>query len=297
MSLKTTVIKVKSAFHRLESNYLPLIKGRQTALLVFTGLAGYLSAYPVPIQAWRLFHLIGTLFLTISGSTIINMWFDRDIDAKMQRTCHRPLVTGQVKASESLFLGLILLILGLGWSLSFSAVYTSIALVGIFFEIVIYTFWLKRRTAWSFLIGGIAGGMPILGGRALALGEVDRYGLLLALIVLLWIPTHNLSFTILRNGDYLRSGVPTFPAVYGPGATHRLIAFSSVLLAIITTIILISIKLVPITLYVFLAFQVGLVGLAFMTWFRSSAELSDRLFKYATIYLMCSIFVLVANSF
>ncbi len=116
---------------------------------------------------------MGTLFLTISGSTIINMWFDRDIDAKMLRTCHRPLVTGQVKASESLFLGLALLVLGLGWSLSLSVVYTSIALLGIFFEIVIYTFWLKRRTAWSVLLGGLAGGMPILGGRVLAIGEVD----------------------------------------------------------------------------------------------------------------------------
>jgi protoheme IX farnesyltransferase len=276
---------------------MPLIKGRQTVLLVITGLAGYLSAYPFPIHIGRLFHLMGTLFLTISGSTIINMWFDRDIDAKMLRTCHRPLVTGQIKASESLFLGLALLILGLGWSLSLSVVYTSIALVGIFFEIVIYTFWLKRRTAWSILLGGLAGGMPILGGRALAMGEVDRFGLLLALIVLLWIPTHNLSFAILRLDDYQRAGVPTFPSVYGSGATYRLIAFSSVLLAIIMTIFLINMELVPITLYVFIGFQVGLVGLALMAWFRSSAELSAGLFRYATIYLFCCMFVVAANAF
>ena len=288
---------LRSVYHKLESNYLPLIKGRQTALLVITGLAGYLSAYPFPIHIGHLVHLTGTLFLTISGSTIINMWFDSDIDAKMLRTCHRPLVTGQVKASESLFLGLALLVLGLGWSLSLSVVYTAIALVGIFFEIVIYTFWLKRRTAWSILLGGLAGSMPILGGRALAMGEVDRFGLLLALIVLLWIPTHNLSFAILRLDDYQRAGVPTFPSVYGSGATYRLIAFSSLLLAIIMTMFLIGMELVPITLYVFIGFQVGLVGLALMAWFRSSAELSAGLFRYATIYLFCCMFVLAANAF
>ncbi len=293
----TAVLNFRFIYHQLESNYMPLIKGRQTALLVVTGLAGYLSAYPFPIHIGRLFQLIGTLFLTISGSTIINMWFDRDIDAQMLRTCHRPLATGQVKPGQSLFLGLALLVLGLGWSLSLSVVYASIALLGIFFEIVIYTFWLKRRTAWSVILGGLAGGMPILGGRVLALGEVDKFGLLLALVVLLWIPTHNLSFAILRSDDYRRAGLPTFPSVYGSGATYRLIAFSSVLLALIMTILLIGLQLAPIILYVLIGFQVGLVGLALMAWFRSSAKLSAGLFKYATIYLFCCMVVLAANAF
>lgn len=291
------MLNLKSVYHKLGSNYMPLIKGRQTALLVVTGLAGYLSAYPFPIHIWRLFSLVGTLFLTISGSTIINMWFDRDIDARMLRTCHRPLATGQVKANQSLFLGLALLVLGLGWSLSLSVVYASVALVGIFFEIVVYTFWLKRRTAWSVIVGGLAGGMPILGGRVLAIGELDRFGLLLALIVLLWIPTHNLSFAILRLDDYRRAGVPTFPSVYGSGATYRLIAFSSALLAIIMTVFLIGMQLAPVILYVFIGFQLGLVGLALMAWFRSSAELSASLFRYATIYLFCCMFVLAAQAF
>lgn len=291
------MLNVSSVYRKLETNYFPLIKGRQTALLLVTGLAGYLSAYPFPIHFWRLFQLLGTLFLTISGSTIINMWFDRDIDAKMLRTCNRPLATGQVKAGQSLFLGLALLVVGLGWSLSLSVAYASIALLGIFLETVIYTFWLKRRTAWSVILGGLAGGMPVLGGRVLALGEVDRVGLLLALIVLLWIPTHNLSFAILRQDDYQRAGVPTFPSVYGSGATYRLIAFSSLLLAIIMTIFLIGLGLVPVILYVFIGFQVGLAGLALMAWFRSSAELSASLFKYATVYLFCCMLVLAANAF
>jgi heme o synthase len=291
------VLSVRSVYHKLRSDYLPLIKGRQTALLLITGLAGYLSAYPFPIHFGRLFQLIGTLFLTISGSTILNMWFDRDIDAQMRRTCHRPLATGQVKAKESLYLGLALLFLGLGWSLSLSVVFALIALVGSFFEIVIYTFWLKRRTAWSVILGGLAGGMPILGGRVLAIGEVDRFGLLLALVVLLWIPTHNLSFAILQQDDYQRAGVPTIPSVYGFGATYRLIAFSSVLLAVIMTILLTGMGLAPIALYVLVGFQVGLAGLALLAWFRSSAELSASLFRYATIYLFCCMFVLAAQAF
>src|SRR5215510_14501327 len=79
--------------------YWPLIKSLQTGLLLSTGLAGYLSSRP-PFSIWLLLGLMVSLFLAISGSTIMNMWYDRDIDAKMRRTHIRPTASGQLDQRE-----------------------------------------------------------------------------------------------------------------------------------------------------------------------------------------------------
>jgi len=93
--------------------YLQLIKSLQTDLLLVTGLTGYISAR-CPITNWQtMVGLIGSLFLTISGSTVLNMVFDRDIDVKMNRTTHRPIPSGKVSAVEALLLGLVLSFLGI----------------------------------------------------------------------------------------------------------------------------------------------------------------------------------------
>ena len=97
-------------------NYLKLIKSMQTGLLLVTGVAGYVSAN-CPIMSWQsLLSLAGSLFLAIAGSTILNMVWDRDIDSKMSRTSHRPLVTGEVRTGEALTVGLLVSAIGIGWA-------------------------------------------------------------------------------------------------------------------------------------------------------------------------------------
>src|SRR5512136_84710 len=92
----------------------PLTKSLQTGLLLSTGLAGYMTAR-CPVMHWYDFlGLAVSLFLAISGSTILNMWYDRDIDSVMNRTHHRPLADGRVKPGEALRLGLVLSALGIG---------------------------------------------------------------------------------------------------------------------------------------------------------------------------------------
>ena len=83
---------------------------------------------------------------------------------------------------------------------------------GLFFDVVIYTLWLKRRTPWSIVWGGISGGMPILAGRVLAVGRIEWIGVVLALAVLFWIPTHILTFSMRYREDYANAGIPTIPA-------------------------------------------------------------------------------------
>ena len=122
--------------------------------------------------------------------------------------------------------------LGVGLALSIDLLYGLIVFAGLFFDVVVYTIWLKRRTCWSIVWGGISGGMPILAGRALGLGYVDGIGILLSLGILFWIPTHILTFSMRYFDDYQAAGVPTFPSTYGFGFTRLTIAVSSILAAL-----------------------------------------------------------------
>ncbi len=159
--------------------YWSLTKSLQTGLLLATGLAGYMTAR-CPVMHWYDFlGLAVSLFLAIAGSTIINMWYDRDIDAVMNRTHHRPMADGRVAPAEALRLGLVFSVLGVGMAIAMSPLYGLIVFAGLFFDVVIYTLWLKRRTCWSIIWGGIAGGMPILAGRAFGTGSIDGIGILL----------------------------------------------------------------------------------------------------------------------
>jgi protoheme IX farnesyltransferase len=140
------------------------------------------------------------------------MWWDRDIDARMPRTQKRPTSRGEVSGGEALRLGLALSVLGVGWAVWMGALYGVVVFAGLFFDVVVYSMWLKRRTCWSIVWGGISGAMPILAGRVLAVGQVDMVGLLLAGAVLFWIPTHTLTFSMKFARDYAAAGVPTFPS-------------------------------------------------------------------------------------
>src|SRR4030066_1591954 len=107
-----------ASIHRISPkarNFLPLFKSLQTGLLLSTGVAGYLSAHTAPHMG-VLAGLSVSLFLAISGSTILNMWYDCDIDTVMNRTHNRPLASGKVTKHEALWLGLILSFAGVGWA-------------------------------------------------------------------------------------------------------------------------------------------------------------------------------------
>lgn len=285
---------VKTTAARLRA-YWTLLKSLQTGLLVITGLAGYMSAR-CPLTSWQtLLPLIGSLALAIGGSTVLNMVYDRDIDFKMTRTCHRPLPLRLVKVKEAALLGLLLVGLGLGWAFWLGTLYGLVVLAGVFSNLVIYTLWLKRRTAWSFVGGGIAGGMPILAGRVLGMGQVDLIGILLALVVLFWIPTHIVTFSIKYAGDYRRAGVPVLPNTHGERLAGLVISLSSVL----TTVSMITaawfIGLGWGYFYAVFAMSIVLLGLAITAVWRASPRLNFALFKMASVYMLVSVMIIAVG--
>jgi protoheme IX farnesyltransferase len=271
--------------------YWSLIKSTQTGLLLSTGIAGYLSAHH-QINLLALLGLAGSLFLSISGSTILNMWYDHDIDAKMKRTHKRPLASGELSQREVFRLGMVISILGVGWAIVMGALYGLVVFAGLFFDVAVYTLWLKRRTCWSILWGGISGAMPILAGRVLAEGRVDLIGILLASAVLFWIPTHTLTFSMKFYEDYNAAGVPTFPSTYGFGFTRATIAISAVLASVAIGSASLLIGMQAGFLRLLGVLTSGLLLLAFATLRVQSERVNFGLFKYASLYMLSAMILL-----
>ena len=273
--------------------YWPLIKGLQTGLLVITGIAGYLTARCPVDNLSTLGGLFISLVASISGSTILNMWWDRDIDARMKRTQKRPLVTGKIQPREALIVGLALSGIGVGVALAMDLLYGLIIFAGLFFDVVIYTMWLKRRTCWSIIWGGISGAMPILAGRALGVGSIDWVGIVLALGILFWIPTHILTFSMRYYGDYQAAEVPTFASRYGFGSSRATTALASILAALAMGAAAWGIGLSWGFLRVLAVLSAGLLVLAVVMVFRPSDKVNFGLFKYASVYMLSSMILMV----
>ena len=284
--------KLKSNLTTAKRKFFPLVKSLQTALLLITGLAGYMSARCPVLNLLTVIGLTGSLLLSISGSTVLNMWYDRDIDAKMPRTSKRPLSTGETKPKEALIFGLALSVIGISWALTIDLLYGVIVFAGLFFDVVIYTIWLKRRTAWSIIWGGISGGMPVLAGRVLGTGHIDWVGIALALGVLFWIPTHILTFSIRYHADYKKASVPTFPGTYNFQTTRLIIAVSSVLATLAFGIASYGVGLTWGFLRLLVVLSAGLFILAVQSIRSPSERITFGLFKYASLYMLSAMLLM-----
>ena len=291
--LITTIQEILKSLTMKIRYYWQMTKYLQTGLLLSTGLAGYMSAR-CPVQTWQMvLALAGSLFLAISGSTVINMVYDRDIDARMPRTQKRPLPNGKVGVGEALTLGSVLSIIGIGWAAFLSPLYGLVVFGGFFFDVVVYTIWLTRRTPWSILWGGIAGGMPALAGRVLGLGTIDWVGLILALAVLLWIPTHIMTFSLRYRDDYTKAGVPTFPSTYGERITSIIIAISGIATAIAMALAAYGIGITWGYMRLLIVLSCGLLALAINSMVRPSFKMNFSLFKFASFYMLSSMLLVV----
>jgi len=126
--------------------YIKLLKTPQTGLLLFTSIAGYLASsgqLPVNSVILAMFGMV----LAIGGATALNMSFDEDIDAKMNRTKNRPIPKGILTSRKALLFGWFLILTGLVISYLIQPLYSVIVALGVFFNYIIYTLWLKRSTA------------------------------------------------------------------------------------------------------------------------------------------------------
>jgi heme o synthase len=209
-------------------DFLALMKPRVMSLVVLTALTGMVAA-PGSIHPVLGFIAILMIAIGAGASGALNMWYDADIDGRMQRTAARPIPRGRVSADDALAFGAFLsvasvLMLGLlvNWTAAFLLGFT------IFFYLVVYTIWLKRRTAQNIVIGGAAGAFPPMVGWACMTGDLVSLesGLMFA-IIFLWTPPHFWALALYRCRDYANVGVPMLPVVSGPTETRRQIVLYS----------------------------------------------------------------------
>jgi heme o synthase len=232
MSLAGQSEKVNAQFSAAEvGDFLALLKPRVMSLVVFTAFVGLVLA-PVPMHPVMAFTALLCIAVGAGAAGALNMWYDADIDARMQRTRARPIPAGRVLPGEALGFGLMLAGFSVVvLSLLVNPVAGALLAFTIFFYVVIYTMWLKRWTPQNIVIGGAAGAFPPMIGWAAATGGVSLESVLLFLIIFFWTPPHFWALSLYRADDYARAGIPMLPVVRGERETRRQILLYTVLLA------------------------------------------------------------------
>ncbi len=283
--------KVKNTDNRFLSLrlYLGLIKEKQTILLVFTSVLAYLiSAYPtisLSDSLWLLF----SIFLAVSGTTLLNMYIDRDIDKIMERTKDRALPSGKASPLSVVGHGILYTVSGI----LFAGVFLNITVMiiiflGFFFDIVIYSMWLKRRTRFSIIFGGIAGGLPAIAGRVVFTGQIDLIGILMGIFILSWIPLHILTLALLPKTleDYKNAEVPMWPVVRSKKETIIVITISALISSLTTIAISILLNIyIVITIVVVFAGLI-IIGLSIMNLIKPTEKTTKLIFMSASLFMV-----------
>ena len=273
--------------------YYELTKPRVVMLIVFTAIIGMFLAVP-GMPPWD--KLIwGTLGITLqaAAAAAINQIIDREVDARMARTCGRPLVTGMLSVTESIVFATVIGLAGFAmlwfWVNPFTALLTQLGLVG---YAGIYTLWLKRATPQNIVIGGAAGAIPPVLGWVAVTGEVHPHSLILFGIIFAWTPPHYWPLAIARKDEYADAGIPMLPVTHGVEYTLTQILLYTFILFAITLLPFVSgMSGLP---YLFGAVALGAVfiGYAWRLKFRPEAGLAMKTFGFSIVYLM-GIFMLL----
>jgi heme o synthase len=281
------------------SDYIALMKPRVMSLVVFTALVGMVAA-PVSINPVIGFIAILCIAIGAGASGALNMWYDADIDAQMQRTVARPIPRGKVTADEALTFGIVLSLFSV-LTLSMLVNYAAGALLAftIAFYVFIYTMWLKRRTAQNIVIGGAAGAFPPMVGWVAMTGTVSIESIVMFAIIFMWTPPHFWALALYRCRDYERVGIPMLPVVAGPDETRRQI--------LIYTALFLPLCLSPYFIglggltYLLTAAGLGAV-FAYLAWQvykvregRQADATAKRLFLFSIFYLFALFAVLLGE--
>ncbi|MGW1773063.1 heme o synthase [Streptomyces sp. NBC_01244] len=214
--------------------FVALTKPRIIELLLITTVpVMFLAEQGVP-SLWLVLATCFGGYLSAGGANALNMYIDRDIDALMDRTSGRPLVTGMVSPRECLVFGISLGIAStLFFGLLINWLSAALALGALLFYVVVYTMLLKRRTSQNIVWGGIAGCMPVLIGWSAVKNEVSWAAVILFLVIFFWTPPHYWPLSMKVKDDYARVGVPMLPVVAGNKAVAKqIVLYSWVMVAV-----------------------------------------------------------------
>ena len=238
-----------------------LLKLRIGVAVAASALAG-MAAASGPVLAWWQSVGLALAVLGASGAAgAFNHYYERDLDQLMRRTRSRPFASGTFRASPWWLIGfLALLVASLALALAAGGTLAAVfVFFGAFTYGVVYTVWLKRRSAWNIVIGGLAGSFAVLAGAAAVDPTPQVVPTVLAIVLFLWTPPHFWSLAAAKGQDYADAGVPMLPLVVPAQAWT---------LAILThTVALVAISLVPLWFGMGPAYGLGAgIGGAIFLW-------------------------------
>lgn len=272
-------------------DYWDLLKPRVMTLVVFTGVVGLLLA-PGNITPFIAIITTFSIALGSGAAGAINMWYERDIDALMERTRGRPLPQGRIQPGIALVYGMILAMISVILMYVFVNFWAAFYLMAaILTYVFIYTIGLKRRTPQNIVIGGAAGALPPVIGWAAVMNETSLFPWVLFGIIFLWTPPHFWSLALYRHQDYEKAKIPMLPLVVGIKKTKNQILIYSFLLFALTLLPFYNGDLGR--FYGISAFLLGVTFLVLVFKLKFSQDPKDglRVFFYSIAYL----FLLFAN--
>lgn len=267
--------------------YASLLKLRSASLNSLTAAIGVLLAAGSDIPWVTVFVVVISVWLVAAGCGAINCYLDRDIDKLMLRTSKRPLPLGRIKPAEkSLYLGVLLTSIGLTISALWLNLLSVAAIAaGAIIYVLVYTLWLKRKTPWSVVVGGLAGSSALLAGWFSVTASFGLPPLLFGALIFLWTLPHYWGLAIATTDQSKRAGIPTLPVIYGKRVASRYTAISAM--------ILVPFSVLPYVLgivgqaYLFISLIIGAIVLRanIKLYFAPTAQTAWAAFKISSPYL------------
>ena len=266
--------------------FIALTKPRIIELLLITTVPTMVLAENGWPSTWLvILTLIGGA-LAAGGANTMNMFVDRDIDALMERTRHRPLVTGLVKPNEALVFAVVLEVAAFAvlW-VSANFLSAVLALSATAFYIGVYTLWLKRTSQQNIVIGGAAGAVPVLVGWAAVTNSLSVVPVVLFAVIFFWTPPHFWALALYRRKDYENVGMPMLPVTHGESFTLLHISLYTIIMIGVTFMPVVSGMSGPIYLLSALILNAIFLYYVIKLYKNYSDKLSMKTFKYSIVYL------------
>jgi protoheme IX farnesyltransferase len=216
------------------AGYVALTKPRIIELLLVTTVPTMIVAEGGMPSAWLIVATVIGGTLAAGGANAINMYVDRDIDAIMQRTQNRPLVTGVVTPRNALIFAVAIEVVAFVWLWAFVNLLSAVlAVSACLFYVFVYTLWLKRTSERNIVIGGAAGAAPVLIGWSAVTNSLDWAPIVLFAVIFYWTPPHFWALAVKYKDDYAAVNVPMLPSVASMRTTCvRIIGYTLVLWAL-----------------------------------------------------------------
>ena len=286
----------KFDFFEIIKSLFQLMKPRVMSLVIFTCIVGLLIA-PAEINFFNASMSLIAVAIGAGAAGTLNMWYESDLDALMSRTCLRPIPSGKITKDQALIFGIFTSIFSIILLYIFSNIISAMILATtILFYVIVYTIWLKRKTAQNIVIGGAAGALPPVIGWTIATGEINFLPIILFLIIFFWTPSHFWALSLYKSDDYKKAKIPMLPVVSGIEITK-------------INIFIYSLILVPITLIPFFLGYFGKTYFVFSSIFNfyyvylcfklirakkinNEIIIAKRVFGYSILYLF-AIFILI----